>query len=329
MKNSNIEILRIVMSLFVILLHQAGPIYNMSYSDVWYFKYFCPWVTGATIFFILITGYLKVDTKRYNNSSFIITILISWIINFILACIIYSFTRDKIPFIHLLLGGRDWWYIWALLVIHLLMPILNKILHSFNKNYLLICVLVLYMILEFTSNYFYGQYFGITNIVAMVLLYIVGGIIKMHFKLSNIFQFVLILLIVSLLWILIVFINLDTSYDFVYKQIGILNAIFSILVFIIVVSLKPFNNKLLNYLGSSMLYVYLYHYLAQEINDKYLLKYISFLDIQLQIFILAMLTFLFSILFALLLVKPINKSSIFISKKLNLLNKKNKKFLSY
>ncbi|AOG60792.1 hypothetical protein SHELI_v1c08430 [Spiroplasma helicoides] len=316
MKNTNIEILRIIMSFFVILLHQAGPFDNYSYNDIWYFKYFCPWVTGAKIFFILITGYFKVNTKNYNNGVFVINISISWLLNFGFACLVYSFTRDAIPFKSLLLGGRDWWYIWALLVIQIIMPVLNKIINNFNKYYLLLCIVILYLLLEFTSNYLYGQIFGITNLFAMILLYCIGGMIRNHVELYFKYQYLIIFLNVILLWVAIDAINMFTKYDFVYKQLGVPNALFSVEVFIIVTSFRRTKNEFINYLGSSMLYVYLYHYLIQELNSKYIYsKILDNLNLQLQVNILALITLFATLVVALLITKPIDYLSKFIARK--------------
>ncbi|AOG60793.1 hypothetical protein SHELI_v1c08440 [Spiroplasma helicoides] len=302
-KNSNIEILRICMAVMVMLFHQVAGIY--PFPSILYLKILSPWITSSTLVFMLITGYLKSESKNYNNAYFLFLVLFCWIINFVMGCVVYSFIKGYIPFYHMILGGPDWWYIWAFLLVQLFAPILNKILHSFNKYYLSAGLIILYFLLEYTNKWFYGQIFGICNILVMIFMYIIGGIIRIHMTNNCSRRQVMAITWLLIQWIIWVWFGFYTTKEFIYDEFGILSASFATTLFVIIIALKPRHNKVANYLGSCALFVYLFHYTFIEIEQKYIFSLVDNYELQTRVLILAAITILCGITFGLIISKPV------------------------
>ncbi|AKU79957.1 acyltransferase family protein [Spiroplasma turonicum] len=308
MKNSNIELLRFFMALLIVFFHQYV---------VFYWKIFLlikliilPWIFIPTLVFILITGFYKVNSNKLINIRFLFVVFICWLLNIIIASIVFNFTKNNIPFLGLLLGGRDWWYLWAILLIQLMAPIINKILHSFNKYYILFIIVTLYILLEFTNNYIYGKLFGISNILAMILMYMIGGLIRLEVKLNKIYHYIFCISFLIIHWIISSILSYYYDFKFLSSQLSIWYALFAIVFFTLIVSIKPYNNKFINYIGGCSLFVYLYHYLPQILEEKYLTPSIlKGIDQNLSYLIFSTITYISTFVFAAIIYKPINHVS--------------------
>ncbi|WP_146637571.1 hypothetical protein [Spiroplasma clarkii] len=110
-RNSKIEFLRILCIFFVIALHQVTA--HMTDKQIPMLNYLYPFLNVSIYVFMLITGYLKATSNNYNFFNIIFIVAICWVLNLIITPFILWDIKGKLDYLTVILGGRDWWYIWA------------------------------------------------------------------------------------------------------------------------------------------------------------------------------------------------------------------------
>jgi surface polysaccharide O-acyltransferase-like enzyme len=173
------------------------------------------------------------------------------------------------------LGGRDWWYIKAYLILLLLIPFMNEAFKHLNPNYVVIATLGLFCCLSIwnPNSYLINPFVNPIDLIQLSCYYIFGVWLKINVKHNKlklkwylIFIFVIVLLMI---------INLgsyhlpyNTNYDFIYnlyryESINIL--IVAILILICFARIREFHSFLINFISGSTLCIYLFHSIFQNI----------------------------------------------------------------
>lgn len=139
MRNSNLELLRILCMLFIVLGHISGKHrggLNFSSFDYWVDFAVMPFVCVAVNSFVLISGYWGIKFKmerllKLNLQTWFYSVLIFWV-TFILGWHSFSLTKDLGVFIPIF--SKQYWFITAYVALYLLSPILNFFSTSLSKN---------------------------------------------------------------------------------------------------------------------------------------------------------------------------------------------------
>ena len=283
---SNIELLRVISMLLIILFHA-------SHHTNFYFEYRCLnyyiikvinhfGELGVNLFF-LISGYFLVNKKIKLKRIILIWFeLLFYNVICLIACVLFNINyelnsiqnivRFFTPFYHVF-----WWFASAYILIYLLTPILNMILKKTSKKRLcdyLIVMLIIYCIIptvlgifENTSEnfLFYNRFFW------GIIMYLIGGYIRLYgLKAIDTIKKSINISLISFLCILITIYTISKHPHF-FEKIGLLNPnylwppnticefLLAIGIFGIFIKLNIKQIKIINKLATTTLGVYLLH----------------------------------------------------------------------
>ncbi|QEH61790.1 hypothetical protein SCHIN_v1c05930 [Spiroplasma chinense] len=303
MRNSNIEITRFICIFLIIFSHQFSA--QMPYDKILLREIMAPMISVPIYIFMLISGYFKSTSKNYNFMKILFTVFLCYILNWILAPGIMYLVNGHWEFTSFILGGRDWWYMWAFLVIQLFVPLLNLLLNKIKVHYLILVLIISYIILLTNNATKYGQNFTIDNIAIFIILYLVGGVLKLYCDFSKIkWRYIFLSLILVSYSLNLVF--RATLKLFFWHSVNDLSlAIFAIMVFCFIISFKPTKNKVFDFLGTLTLFIYLFHYLFENLNNHFIGPLIGELNVNLRYLILSINTMIFTFIYALIIFKPV------------------------
>jgi len=275
---SNIELLRIF-AIFIIIVHHfcvhgIFDYQHLSFNKIYFINNLISVIfafggkIGASIF-VLISGYYLIDLK-FKLSHFLNIFLKTFIYSFLIYFIFSYFNIFTIPnylkienFLPLDFG---YWFIGTYLVLYLLFPCINSFINAISENslkYFLFILLILWYVFEF-----FGFKCSFSNLGCFIYLYIIGACIKKQkINILNNLKYLLIISIVSLIFIVFFctamlgrqdIVNL-WSFSFLFDLNSIFVLVFSLTIFNIFLKLKFKQNKILNYISSSVLGIYLIH----------------------------------------------------------------------
>ena len=269
-RDSNFELLRIILMLFIVMHHIISSVIAPGFSSKGFACIDVIFHT-AVIVFVLISGYFGINLRIKALLSLILQVTFYSLLLTLLGVYVFRL-GSPIDIIKSLLpvSGNYYWFITVYVELLLLSPFVNKLLvHLSNQQYKSLIVILAFLIFWFgllrkTNISIDGK-----NIVYFIFIYIVGGGIrrislldeKSKF-LTNRFHFFILLLSLIVLgggYLLpethSLFIHF-MAYTYVYNSPFLL--ILSISIFCLFRNLS-FKNNIINYLASSSLAIYLIH----------------------------------------------------------------------
>ncbi len=278
-RNSNLEILRIISMLMIIVSHYS--VHNkidfsaMPFSFNKYLLQICLLGNIGVILFIMITGYFSVESKK--------GIKISKIFKIYLQVVFYAVTIFSI---FVLLGKVDfslkqmiknlfpitykrYWFITAYVVLYLLTPFLNEYINSINRKKLLNFILALFTLIAILSFFTTSNYF-LSEITQFILFYSMGAYLKKYP--SNIFtkkkvRVILIITTIILLLASVLLINIAAFKiselvrrgNYFFSRISPLVILLSLGLFTTFINKKEYSSKFLNTVSATTFGIYLIH----------------------------------------------------------------------
>ncbi|AUM63002.1 acyltransferase family protein [Spiroplasma monobiae] len=269
MRKTNIELLRFIMCITVVLYHTR---IDSSYV----FSVFSPIIGSGVLVFGLISGYMMVDKKSPNISRLIITIFYYLFIVIALNLLLeYAFIAVVDGF-ESRYGKNGWlihhgtinmWYIWALLFVYLISFGINRFLKRTNKWISLSYIFVLYLIFMFLVVYLqYYKNFSLSNIFYLTMVYMFGGWLKLHsnslkfknFDLLNLLAWVWLSSIMIINTLIIILVGPGKNTFFGNSNFS---SVFSaISIFYLFNKLNIKDNKFLLFLGRLSIPIYFIHW---------------------------------------------------------------------
>lgn len=184
-RESNLELLRIVSMIMIILYHF---IYHSGiYTYSWGILHIASHIIVALIIihvneFILITGYFgykskfKVSKLLALNNSIWFYVVIYTIIGSLLLNI--TFTKVELLKAFLPISIKDYWFMTNYLLLYLFMPFINRIINSISrKNYqlLLLTIIIVFSVLPTLTG---GESYDVSSGFALyqfVMMYLIGA----------------------------------------------------------------------------------------------------------------------------------------------------------
>lgn len=274
-RNYNLDLLKIVSIIFVIILHynngiMGGLLVNTKPGTLNFFIAHFSEILAiiACNLFVLISGYFLCKSNKIKIRKIVdIVILLFFYGIVIYAVSIFTglTTFNKETFKSLLLTIDDRWFINIYVLLYILHPYINKIIFNINKKQytmlILICVFFFSVwssilepegILNLTT-FVRDEGYGITN---FIMLYFIGAYIRLYYdnkKMNKLVLFVIYILL-SLLGTLIYY-NFPNaiSYNF------IINIINSVIVFLIFKNIKITKGKTISKFAECSLAIYIIH----------------------------------------------------------------------
>lgn len=264
-RQSNLELLRIVCMILIIAhhfsVHSTLPD-NVSWFNKFIYNAFAIGGKVAVNVFVLISGFFMVKSKFKLRKLLLLiwqTLFYSSIIYFILILFgFYSFDINQM-LSYILKFYTKYWFMTNFLILYALSPFLNKIICYSNRKslfVLMICAIILQtQILSIDLG----------NLVWFCTLYIIAGYIRIyHNKFTDSVSFSL---IVTILYFLIILFFYTLASVKLWDLKNIFCLIFSISLFCLFKNIKIKHNKVINFISSATLGVYLIH-------DNHLLRQI-------------------------------------------------------
>lgn len=272
-RNSNFEFLRIILILMIITLHYingdiGGLLYNVDIGSFNYYlshflESFC--IIAVNVF-VIITGYFSYKKTSIKISKVLKLFLLSIFYGLVISIGIILFKKIPIDISvikQIVSTCFSRWFVVIYCILYLLIPYINKIVHSINEKQLrtLIIINVIFFYIWpsfFTMTTLTDNGYGIINFVN---LYLIGVYIRLY---KDSFNKMFVSIIVFLLSTGITFwfsLNsnwawyVPTHWDYSF----IFNLISSVSFFLIFKNIKIKNNKFINKLASYSFAIYIIH----------------------------------------------------------------------
>lgn len=331
-RDSNIELLRIVATLFIVILHCNGWLLTFGNNPI-YWNYgginiILPrliiqniTVIGVDLF-VLISGFYGIKPKLKSIVNLYTCLLFFYCGSYLIDCIRPGVSFNiKNLLQQILVFSRENWFINCYLFLMLLSPALNSFMNNVNKKYASI-----YLLIFLTCSFYFGclwdhKYFMFNqgySVIMMVLVYLVGRYMKLHLieyidKIK--YSHLLFGYFISLGLLIINYIISKytiTSLHGYHSPVMILSAV---CFFALFYRMPKFYNKIINWISVSCLSVYIFHTCSPFLGllsraDRYLFYNYNFVIYAILMLVIIICVFAFAICLdkiRLFLVKPIIK----------------------
>ena len=279
-RQSNIELLRIIAMLLVLIVHaDFASIGYPNGNDVTsaptstFFRIFIESLSIVCVnLFVLISGYFGINPKTKSIFSLIFQVVFSRIIAFIFVLGFGLSQLSKSDFLCIIPGCSDW-FVMSYLLLILFSPLINSFIKNISANQLLT-----YIIIFFTIQTIYGWLipfgiFGFRNgysVISMIGLYLLGRYIYLYgARLQKIAAkyfisgyFLTCTLTTCLIFLVLKFADSPFVLGYSYKLYDAYLSpfvIFSSVCLFLFILKFDFRNKVINWIAASVFSVYLIH----------------------------------------------------------------------
>ncbi len=350
-RESNIELLRIVAMALIVLSHLANHgVLSYYTSNITFLERINNYLTSLITYggklgvdiFIIICGYFVINSgffAKHVLKTYLYTLFYS--IFFLMAAFIIGSHKVPSSFVNRSLFpffALNYWFISTYILLYLLTPFINPFIKQLNNKSALTLMSLIYfgwfIIPTFTGS------FGMvhSDIGIFIFLYMLGAFIRLQkFKFLYDKKLLLKLSLISL-FIIIVFLFIKLSPETVYlnriNKYGLIESpllvIFALYLFNCFNSFKIKHNKIINSIATSVLGIYLIH--DNTIVRSYIWhEIVKFLDVNSAFYIFKF-VFIAALIFVFCLIGdktvrffvdgPISKLSLYSDNKLNYLYSK-------
>lgn len=274
-RKSNIELIRIIAMIFIIIHHYAlhgGLLTITSYSANKYIGAIC-FLNGkiGVNLFILISGYFLVNSKFEIKKLLKITLQVfSYTIPLFMLFVLIKndITKELIKKTFLPITYGAYWFITIYIGLYILSPFINKFIKSVSQKNLQVLFIILFILFcvipTITST---TKFMG--NLQWFIFMYMLGAYIQLYginkIKKSTLKWWVIGLYIVYAIVVCgITYISQTDVKQFsrIYQVIEmnyLIPFLISIFMFLLFENLNVSNNKFINLLGKTSFGVYLFH----------------------------------------------------------------------
>lgn len=279
---SNIELLRIISMLMIIMLHLLSFGGMLSTYNTFSLRSFFIWFIESLCFvavncYVIISGYFLTDSNFKFKKLFNIWIEVlfySLIIYFILLFtnkISLGYKDLLKSFFPILL--RNYWFVTVYFILYILSPFINKLINSLDKKQYSYLILVIFIVFSLWSTIIPPSdtinYGGSYSISWFICLYLIAGYLKRFYSDKKIRKSICISIyfITSLLNVIAYFgikkLNIKFVLpDFLYNYYSVTVVIAAISLFIFFKNIKIKNNFLkgaINFFAPTTFAIYLIH----------------------------------------------------------------------
>ncbi|QHX37018.1 acyltransferase [Spiroplasma sp. BIUS-1] len=313
MRKSNIELLRFLMCITVVLYHTRV---GQSYS----FSLFSPIIGSGVLLFGIISGYFMVNKKWPGITKLILTILFYLGLIIVLNLLLEFIFIGKVDGFGNRHGTSGWlfhhgtvnmWYIWSLLFVYIASLGINWFLTHTNAWYALFSIFLFYLVFMLAINQLqYYKNFSMNNIFYLSVVYMFGGWLKLHrekLKLKKID----ILWVASISWIsLVMFVNLiivivmGPGVNPFFGNNNFSSVFTAISMFYLFTKINIRENKIYYFLGKLSIPIYFLHWSLIDLI-RLSLKSLSF-NKEIYFLVVSLVDFFITLLISLIVVYPID-----------------------
>ena len=264
-RNSNIELLRLIAMLLVVLLHtnyfSLGVVESVDFQTAPYHSFFKVFFEQACIIcvnvFVLISGWFGIKPTLKGASSLLFQVFFYHII-IISSAIWMGINVPTWMIIEPFYLGHPYWFVQSYLILYVTSPILNIFIEKATRK-MYFAVLISYFILEFSTSWICSDYKNGYSFTSFIGLYLLARFIRIYpIKITQkkaSFD-VCLYLLMTLIPILLFYITKRSLNMISYASpFVVLASLFFFLAF----SKLKFQSKFINYLACSSFSIYLVH----------------------------------------------------------------------
>lgn len=279
-RNSNIEVLRIIATFMVILLHALGwsrALQIMEYPHIPVYWGLEAISIVAVNVFVLISGYYMVESKFKANNIFKIGIGGVWIYSIIFGMISLKLSGEAILPAQVIkiifpLITKKFWFINSYLTLYILSPILNKTINSISKKMHTYLIIVMFILFSVRTTIFPMTWSqdpsGGMGIITFIMIYIMASWIRKYYQIKNHVKIwggiyilcVLTLVLSKVIMIEIGALNYSTKFYMYNSPVVIIE---SISLFLLFLNRKPINGRssnIINKMAQHSFSCYIIHF---------------------------------------------------------------------
>ena len=339
---SNIDLCRIVCSIFVIYLHFFPSVRDITNSNdniiYWVYRFIYSIAIVAVPTFFILSGYCSANSTSQKLGKiinlFVMAIFVSFVqyvalsFNHILN---NTFSFSFIEIINSLFVKNYYLYLYSAL--YVLSPYINKLVKILNKRQLqslLFIMIILFSCWSTIANYinivaggditsiYFTSRIGTANgfnLINFSMFYLIGVYFKLYYKKNryNLFLSIALLLIISFIELSIVLLSSITE-KIIWNYDSCFVVVSSILFFAVFLNLNINKNRFISYLASCTFGVFLIHSLVDTFVNRLIAKE-EIIDNRVLGIFLSIIIFVFGVyilsliivFFIKLLGKPINR----------------------
>lgn len=272
-RNTNIEILRIIAILLIVISHYSvHNVTNVKELSFGINKILLQMMTLGNIgseLFMLITGYYLINSSKVKLSKLLklwLQIIFYSVGVYILFVLLnlepFSYTTFIKSFFPITF--EEYWFASVYFIIYLFHPYINVMINNLNKKDL-IKLISLSLIVFSVLNFITGQLYYFNELIQLIIIYLIGayyGKYKDNYlnKNKSVKLFIISLLILTLSTIGLEYLNNNIGIKFInylYSRNSFIVIMISVSLFNIFKSNKEFSNKIINNVSSCVFGVYL------------------------------------------------------------------------
>lgn len=258
-RDSRFEVLRILSMFFILLEHYSfygkWSVQNINTN------FFLPYGELGVDIFVMISGYFLCSQKSSLKKSIYRiskiwsrTVFYSWLILILL--ILFGFKQmgyKKILCAFFPVFTNSYWFVSSFICLMVIVPILNYVVRFLTKRQNALLLAILLVINGITPFFNYGSVFGnFMSIGILITCYMTASVIRVyHIELPTIFAVAGIFVTLLLQYILLFF---GYKYPSTYGLLPYVNSLF---LFLLVINIRPFHFKIINWVSSSVFASYL------------------------------------------------------------------------
>ena len=266
-RNSNIELLRILCMLFIVMHHSLFHSHiNPNLSNINYNLLFGIQLLGkaANNVFILITGYYMFD-KEINKKSLKKIIFETLFYSYVIL-IIYILITHNIDFNIILksivpLSTSNNWFIIYYILLYISIPIINILILNLSEKQLRNTIIALIILLSILPMINLMQH-AYSTFLWFICLYMIGAYIKkykLNIKYEKENKVLLIVSFISFYILVALILRFNINIIIMGETNNFIMLLMSVSTFILFINKKEWNNSTINYISSSILGIYLIH----------------------------------------------------------------------
>ncbi|RDU22172.1 acyltransferase family protein [Anaerosacchariphilus polymeriproducens] len=286
-RSSNLELLRIICILIIILSHYSvhGD-FNINAASIPFNKFFIQSSGLGEIgvdCFIFISGYFLVNST-FNFKKLLKLELEVLLYSIGIAIIYYVVSHGNIGMKEMIkaclptLSGQ-YWFMSAYILLYMLSPFINLLIKSLSQRMHLLCIMVLFSIYILIPTFTMFTIAGSSNIMLFITLYLIAAYIRLYPNATNYFNHMKLNIIMIVLSYIIIILPI-----IIYSKLGIISynyfmgahslplVVCSLSLFLAFKNMNISYNRIINWLAGSVLGVYLIH--DNPIVRNYIWKYI-------------------------------------------------------
>jgi len=278
-RNSNVEILRILSMLFIVISHYS--VHNgvlLSSLNFGLNKYLLE-ITNlgniGVIIFVLITGYFSIEQTEIKLKKLVSLYLQVLFYSIGIYFVLLVIGKESFSIVQLIksvfpITFKEYWFLSVYTLIYILSPFINKFLNNLNKheyvNYLFVSLLIFSILPTITSLDFYANY-----LIQFILFYSLGAFFKrfpnnklIQNKRINICIFILSLLVLLASPLLFDILATKSSFFlgksvYLFNRTSIVAICFSVSLFVMFISKKVISSNIINNISACVFGIYLIH----------------------------------------------------------------------